>query len=91
MLNVELSTKCNKTTSMNRKIQHGIYQMRCLDQWFPTCGTHTPWGMRRTGWGYMKIILVIAENTKKGAKIKTQKQRYEVLVYKEKLTRPSHH
>jgi hypothetical protein len=41
----------------------------CLDQGFPTC----------------KIILVMAENTNKGVKIKTQKQSYEVLVYKEKL------
>jgi hypothetical protein len=29
--------------------------------------------------------LVMAENTKKGVKIKTQKQNYEVLAYKEKL------
>jgi hypothetical protein len=33
----------------------------------------------------MKIILVMAENTKKGIKIKTHKQSYEVLVYKERL------
>jgi hypothetical protein len=33
----------------------------------------------------MKIILVMVENTKKGVKIKTQKQSYEVLVYKERL------
>jgi hypothetical protein len=45
--------------------------------------------MRWTGWGYAKIILVMAENThtkKKGIKIKTQKQSYEVLVYKKRLT-----
>jgi hypothetical protein len=37
--------------------------------------------------GYAKIISVMAENTKKkGAKIKTQKQGYEVLVYEERLT-----
>jgi hypothetical protein len=45
-----------------------------LDKWFPTCGT------LRTGWGYAKIILVMAENTKgkkKAVKIKTQKQSYE--------------
>jgi hypothetical protein len=34
-------------------------------------------------WGYAKIILAMAENNKKGVKIKTQK-RYEVLVYKER-------
>jgi hypothetical protein len=56
-----------------------------LDQWFPICGTRTPVGTLRTGWGYAKIILVMAENTKKGVKIKTQKQSYEVLVYKERL------
>jgi hypothetical protein len=47
----------------------------------------------------VKIILVMAENTKKnnGVKIKTQKQSYEVLVYKEReayvkvVTRPAHH
>jgi hypothetical protein len=33
----------------------------------------------------MKIIVVMAENIKKGVKIKTQKQSYEVLVYKERL------
>jgi hypothetical protein len=31
----------------------------------PTCGTHTPGGMQQTSWGYAKIILVMAENTKK--------------------------
>jgi hypothetical protein len=36
-------------------------------------------------WGYVKIILVMAENTKKGVNIKTQKQSYEVLAYKERL------
>jgi hypothetical protein len=42
--------------------------------------------MRRTGWGYQKIILVMTENTKKKrVKIKTQKQIYEVLDYKERL------
>jgi plasmid stability protein len=35
-------------------------------------------------WEYAKIILVMAENIKKGVKIKTQKQSYEVLVYKER-------
>jgi hypothetical protein len=36
-------------------------------------------------WGYSIIILVMAENTqKKRVKIKTQKQSYEVLVYKER-------
>jgi hypothetical protein len=29
--------------------------------------------------------VVMAENTKEGVKIKTQKQSYEVLVYKERL------
>jgi hypothetical protein len=42
----------------------------------------------------VKIILVMAENTKKGVKIKTQKQSYEILVYKETyvevVTRPAH-
>jgi hypothetical protein len=56
-----------------------------LPQWFPTCGTRTPGGTRGTGWGYAKIILAMAENTKKGVKIKTQKQSYEVLVYTERL------
>jgi hypothetical protein len=36
-------------------------------------------------WGYAKILLVKAENKKKRVKIKTQKQSYEVLVYKEKF------
>jgi hypothetical protein len=41
----------------------------------------TPGGKRWSSWGYAKIILVMAENKKK-VKIKTQKQSYEVLVYK---------
>jgi hypothetical protein len=42
--------------------------------------------MRRTGWGYAKIILVMMETPKKKRiKIKTQKQSYEVLLYKERL------
>jgi hypothetical protein len=43
--------------------------------------------MRQTGWGYAKVILVMKgkDKKKKGVKIKTQKQSYEVLVYKEKL------
>jgi hypothetical protein len=45
----------------------------------------TPGDMRRTGWGYAKIILVKAENTKKEVKINTQKHSYEVLVYKERF------
>jgi hypothetical protein len=36
-------------------------------------------------WGYAKIILGMAENNKKGVKIKAQKQSHEVLVYKERL------
>jgi hypothetical protein len=41
---------------------------------------------RPVGW-YAKIILVMAENTKKkkGVTIKAQKQSYEVLVYKDRL------
>jgi hypothetical protein len=35
--------------------------------------------------GYAKIILVMAESTKKGVKIKTQKQSFEVLVNKGRL------
>jgi hypothetical protein len=31
----------------------------------PTCSTRTPKGKRRTGWGYAKIVLVMAEITKK--------------------------
>jgi hypothetical protein len=47
---------------------------------------HTPGGTGWTGWGYEKIILVMVETTKKkGVKIKTQEQSYEVLVYKDKL------
>jgi hypothetical protein len=54
-------------------------EINVIVQWFPTCGTHTPGGTRRTGWGYTKIILVMAENSKKnGVKIKTQKQRYVI-------------
>jgi hypothetical protein len=58
-----------------------------LHQWFSSCGMRTLGGKRRTGWGYAKIILVMAENTKKkkGVKIKTQEQSYEILVYKERL------
>jgi hypothetical protein len=69
-----------------------------LEQWFSTCGTRTPESTRLTGWGYAKIILVMAKNTKKkkGVKIKTPEQSYEVLDYKERLnvndvTRPAHH
>jgi hypothetical protein len=45
---------------------------------------------------YAKIILVMAENTKKkGVEIKTQNQTYEVLVHKERhvgvVTGPAHH
>jgi hypothetical protein len=56
-----------------------------LHQWFLTCDTRTPGGTRQTSSGYAEIILVMAENTKKGVKIKTQKQSQEVLVYKERL------
>jgi hypothetical protein len=38
--------------------------------------------------GYAKIVFLMAKNTKKkkkGVKLKTQKQSYEVLVYKERL------
>jgi hypothetical protein len=31
------------------------------------------------------VLFVMADNIKKGVKIKTQKQSYEVLVYKERL------
>jgi hypothetical protein len=45
-----------------------------LEQWFPTCGKRTPGGARRTGWGFAKIILVMARNTKKkGVKNKNTK------------------
>jgi hypothetical protein len=37
------------------------------------------------GWECAKIVLVMAETPKKGVKIKTQKQSYKVLVYKERL------
>jgi hypothetical protein len=57
-----------------------------LGQWFPTCGTSTLGDTRRTGWWYSKIIPLMAENTKKkGVKIKTQKQSYKILVYKDRL------
>jgi hypothetical protein len=37
-------------------------------------------------WGYVKIILVMAENTKrKRSKLKIQKQSHEVLVYRGRL------
>jgi hypothetical protein len=42
--------------------------------------------MQGTGWDYTKIISVMAENAKKRVKVKTQKQSYEVLVYKERIT-----
>jgi hypothetical protein len=43
--------------------------------------------VRPVRWGYAKIILVMAKTPpqKKGVKIKTQKQSYEVLVHKERL------
>jgi hypothetical protein len=41
-----------------------------LKLWFPTCGTRTLRGTRRTGCGYEKIILVMAENTQKKKKLK---------------------
>jgi hypothetical protein len=63
-----------------------VFQCHALDQWFPTCGTRTPGCTRRTGWGYTKIILVMAEDTKNGVKIITQEQGCEVLIYKERLT-----
>jgi hypothetical protein len=58
-----------------------------LIQWIPTCGTCTPSGTWWTGWGYAKIILIMAENAKKkkGLNIETQKRSYEILVYKERL------
>ena len=40
------------------------------------CGTR----MWRAGWGYAKIILVMAENAKKGVKIKTQRQSYRISI-----------
>jgi hypothetical protein len=40
----------------------------------------------RTGWGYAKNnIFNGRKHQKKGVKTKTQKQSYEVLVYKERL------
>jgi hypothetical protein len=48
------------------------FLIHSVAQWFPMCGTRTTGGMRRTGWGYTNIIFVMAENTKKGVKIKTQ-------------------
>jgi hypothetical protein len=57
-----------------------FYSNKGLDQWFATFGTRTPGGTRRTGWGYAKIILI-----NQRVKIKTQKQNYEVLVYKYRL------
>jgi hypothetical protein len=63
------------------------FAVECLEQWISNCGTRTPGGTRRTSWGYAKIILVIEENTKKkkGIKVKTEKQSYEVFVYEERL------
>jgi hypothetical protein len=61
----------------------------------PTSGHATEFGRTHTArpvvpnlwfaypWGYAKIILVIAK--KKRVKIKTRKQSYQVLVYKERL------
>jgi hypothetical protein len=80
-----------------KKKTNSCNDSNALYQWFPTCGVRIPGGTRWTGWGYAKIILVMAENTKekKGVKIKTQKQSYEVLVYKERhvkvVSRPAHH
>jgi hypothetical protein len=56
-----------------------------IEQWFQTCGTLTLGATRRTGWGYATMILVMAKNTKKLVKIKTQKQSHEGLVYEERL------
>jgi hypothetical protein len=44
-----------------REIEDPCWSFDHLEQWFPTCGTHT----RRTGWWYAKIILVVAESTQK--------------------------
>jgi hypothetical protein len=56
-------------------------QVKRSSQWFPT------WGTLRAGWEYAKMILVMAENKKKGVKIlvQTQKQSHEVLVFKDRL------
>jgi hypothetical protein len=68
-----------KIVSRGRSILSQCKTKYALYQYFPSCGTHTLGSTQRTGWGYAKIILVMAENTKKkGVKIKTQKQSYEV-------------
>lgn len=51
-----------------------------LEQWFPACGMCTLGSTQRTGWGYAEIVLVMEKNIKKGVKIKTQNQSYEVSV-----------
>jgi hypothetical protein len=78
--------KSNQFISLYRVSLKSIFMLSYhIHQWFPTCGVRTPGGTWRTSLGYVKIILVMAENTqKKRIKIKTQKQSYEVLVYKER-------
>jgi hypothetical protein len=47
----------------------GIDERVRIDRWFPNCSARTSGGTRRTGRGYAKIILVMAENTQKKKRI----------------------
>jgi hypothetical protein len=64
-----------------------INELYRIKQKFPTCGTRTPGGTPRTGWGVRENNICDGgkHQKKKGVKIKTQKQSQEVLVYKERL------
>jgi hypothetical protein len=50
---------------ISRVVETELALVYSLEQWFSTCGTRTPRGTWWTGWGYAKIILVMAENTQK--------------------------
>jgi hypothetical protein len=66
------------STGRNEQVQTGFSGKRWTRPVVPNLWYAYPWG-------YAKIILVMAENTKKkGVKIKTQKQSYEVLVHKKR-------
>jgi hypothetical protein len=55
----------NRRYDIQNFVRPAKFVENLLDQWFPTSGTRTLGGTRRTGCGYAKIILVMAENTKK--------------------------
>jgi hypothetical protein len=48
-----------------KEANYNIEEISHIQQWFLACGIRTPGGTQWTVSGYVKIILVMAENTEK--------------------------